>query len=266
MKNIAIIVLAGTAVWLTAGGCEKQEDEVEFLATDPVVQWQNLELPEATAPEDAYVLLVEEATTGLFPAAVAVARVRARYVDDADSATGLELQDEPEVELLPWNSLLDDQRVVSGAFPIMPIVLEGADVTVGHLLTAADEMEATVCLVYATAELSENESEVRGALYDTRNRCPLAVLHARARIDDLGEALDELPAPAPFVPDYFHAAKDPRYHDPPGMAIYKFETAVRDCIIALRKNDISLENLPTDGWVPQQPPHATPWPPPTQSP
>jgi len=256
VRSIAVTVAACITVLLLGAGCEKEKAEVKFLATDPVLQWANLELSGATTPDDAYALLLEGPTTGLFPAAVAVARVEACYVEDADTRTELEIKAEPEVELLPWNSLLDDQRVVSGVFPVKPIVLEGEDVTVGHLLTVASEMKASLCLIYATAELSENESEVRGALYDTENRRPLATLHARARIDDLDVALRELPEPAPFIPDYFHAAKDPRYHDPPGMAIYKFQTAVRTCIIALRRNDTPLENLPTEGWAPEPLPTA----------
>jgi hypothetical protein len=117
-------------------------------------------------------------------------------------------------------------------------------------------MGASICLIYATTDLNEAESEVRGGLYETAKLRPLAALHARACVDNLEAALADLPEPPPFNPEYFSAAADPRYHDPPGMAIYKFESFVREAIIALRKNDTPYENLPTDGWVPLQFPAA----------
>ena len=265
VKRIAVTAAACAALACIGTGCEKRA-EVEFSATDPVLDWPNLDLPDTLDLEDDYTLLVTEPTTGLFPAAVAVARVRADYLGDDPEATRLKMNTEPEAELLPWNSLLDDQRAVSSVFPVKPIALQGEDVTVKHLLRTASAMRASLCLVYATADLSENESEVRGALFDTEDLRPLAVLHARARIDDLDTALAELPEPAPWNPEYFHAAKDPRYHDPPGMAIYKFESMVRKCVVTLREGDTPFENLPTDGWVPERPPDALLWPPQTRQP
>ena len=265
MKSSAITTAVCVSVLLIGAGCEKRK-KVEFVATDPVLQWTDLELSAETDLEDSYAMLAEKPTVGLFPAAVAVVRVKSVYYGDTAGEIRLEMNTEPEAELLPWNSLLDDQRVVSGAFPIKPIALQGEDVTVGHLLSTANAMKASICLIYATAELNETESEVRGALYDTENLRPLAALRAHARIDDLDEALGELPEPAPFNPEYFDAAKDPRYHDPPGMAIYKFESLVRDCVIALRKADTPLQNQPTDGWVPERPPDALLWPPPAKRP
>ncbi len=258
MKTFRIAVAACLAVVLGEAGCVKKA-EIQFVATDPVLQWQDLQLPDDVEVHDGYTLLEEQQTTGLFPTAVAVVRIRADYTDAGPPATMLELNTEPETELLPWNSLLDDQRAISGVFPIKPIALQGEDVTVEHLLKTAEVMKASVCLIYATADLSQTESEVRGAIYDARRLKPLAVLCAHARIENLDEALADLPKPAPMEPRYFDAAKDPRYHDAPGMAIYKFEALVRECVIALRKNDTPLENQPTEGWMPQPPPDGVFW-------
>ncbi|MCP4592165.1 MAG: hypothetical protein GY842_15630 [bacterium] len=257
MRTTFLIVAAGIGPLLCTG-CEKTKD-IEFVTPDPIVPWSDLDLPEATDLDDSRILLTQGRTTGLFPAALAVARVRVE--DDESSASALVMNTEPEAELLPWNSLLDDQRLVSGVFPIKPIALQGEPVTVPHVLRVAEAMHAPLCLIYSTADLSENESEVRGAIYATQGRQPLAVIHARAYIDDLEAAIAELPEPAPWNPEYFHAAKDSRYHDPAGMAIYKFETQVRAAVIALRKNDTPHQNLPTEGWIPEKTADALLWPP-----
>ena len=74
MKRIAVTAAACAALACIGTGCEKRA-EVEFSATDPVLDWPNLDLPDTLDLEDDYTLLVTEPTTGLFPAAVAVARV-----------------------------------------------------------------------------------------------------------------------------------------------------------------------------------------------
>ena len=243
------------AVLLLGTGCEKTR-KVEFVATNPVLSWTDLDLPATTALDDGYAVLVKEQTRGLFPAAVAVARVKAAYRSDGTAGTLLEMKAEPESELLPWNSVLDDQRLVSGVFPIKPLALQGEEATVAHILSTARAMKAPICLVYGTASLGPHEAELRGAIFDTANHRPLAVMHAWAEVSENDTTLADLPAPPAKDPEYFSAAKDPRYQDAPGAAVYKFETLVRNCMIALRKNDASLENQPTEGWIPETPPNA----------
>lgn len=126
-------------------------------------------------------MLASNPTDGLFPANLAVTRVAAENLPEG-SANRTEpiLLADPRNEFLQWNSTLDDQMAVSEVFPVAQRDLGGGDAEPGQILAAFRALHARLGLIYAVNDLSPNETEMFGMLYDTTNSTPVAAFHAQA--------------------------------------------------------------------------------------
>ncbi len=234
---------------LACVGCEKKSAEY-YLPTAAPVEWGALALGDPVAAEDDYRLIVEEPTQGVFPAALAVARVAALPVDEQ---TALVLDMTPEVDFLDWNSLFDDFRSVSEAFPLNEMALDGADVSAASLLDAAEALDAGMLLIYTEVRLSLHRALLRGVLYDVDARRMLASVQSSAYVPD------------PILPDEdcdrdLSSAEQQR-RDARLLALARFEQNMRDCMLALMANDEPVSPVAPEGWIPDRPIEPIMWPP-----
>lgn len=246
------ILLILAVVLTTVSGCQKRERPV-VLGTSPAVSWTDLTVAQASGVQDGYRLAVSEATRGVFPASLAVARL-AVGSDGAGGGMGLRLAMKPEVDFLSWNSVFDDFRSVSEVFPLKAMALDGAGVKVGSLLDGADSLRAGMLLVYAEVSCSESDSEVRGVLYEVSTRRLLALVHASAHVDMPIASDEEADRKIPLED---HVSRDPRL-----LSIRTFEHTMRECLLALMANDESTAPVAPEGWIPDRQFEPLTWPPP----
>lgn len=230
------------ALVIAGGGCGKKKP-MAFVATWPTVQWNDIARSGGT-DNSGYNFTLGQRTTGLFPSALAVARVRA--VDDmvtVDPATRLELDLTPEVDFLAWNRVFDDIRDISEVFPLSYAAMDGAPISVDAILTGAAAQRAGLCLIYAQVLESVYDARFRGVLYDVKQRRQLAVIHSAAHVQD-PIALDD-------EDDYESRASERESRDPRLVATRQFEQFMRELLLNLRANDDSQAPVTPEGWVPQ---------------
>ena len=249
--NCGVLVVVAA---LTLTGCAEKKAQVCWSPA-PRVAWSDVTETPAETPRDAYRILTDAPTQGLFPAAVGVTRI-AVNVDGAptamadtiaiDSDSRLLLHRDPRNEFLRWNSSFDNQMAVSEVFPIAQRDLGGDQVAPRRINDAFHALDARVGLVYGVNELSACETEMFGAIYETATARPLALVHAQA-------------ASVPPLNDA--DADDPWKHDSRALVRARFERLVHGCMRELIRNDEPAPVAPVEGWVPVGPIMPVEWPP-----
>lgn len=237
-----LMTLTIAALVLIGGGCGKK-NKMAFVATWPTVQWNDI-ARSGGADDGGYHVTVGQRTIGLFPSSLAVARVRA--VDDmvtVDPTTHLELDLTPEVDFLAWNRVFDDIRDISEVFPLSYAAMDGAPISVDAILDGASAQRAGLCLIYTQVLETVRDAQLRGALYDVKQRRQLAVIHSVAHVLD-PIALDD-------EDEYEAQASQRESRDPRLVATRQFEQYMRDLLLELRANDDSQAPVTPEGWVPQ---------------
>ncbi|UCG17010.1 MAG: hypothetical protein JSV19_03035 [Phycisphaerales bacterium] len=242
-------------------GCEKRKGP-EFTATDPAVPWRDLIDEGAPLPDDDFILYTSEATKGLFPVSLAVARIAAIQPDEPappePDEYELALNMEPLHKFLQWNSAFDDMRSVSEVFPLSRIAMNGQRVSMSSVVDATQAMTGRLCLLYAAADIGPTESEISGVLYRVSDGQPLAAIHARGIYVEPEED-DKEAAEAEEPENELEALLSPC--TPRLVAEQRFRSLTRDCILKLLANDEPVEPAPEEGWVPQGPLAPQIWPP-----
>lgn len=246
------ILVGAVLIAATIAGCQKKGG-FDFLPTSPTVEWKAISTASNGAVHDGYRVLVSGKTQGVFPVSIGVARVRGVQREvGAARVEQLELDVKPPVDFLVWNSVFDDLRFVSEAFPVNPKAMDGAATSVQTILGAAKALKARACLIYSEVHDTVYESQVRGALYEVATGRQLASIHSVARVDN-PIALDD-------KDDYEDLAAEREARDPRLVALGRFEQHLRDCLLYLHANDEPLDPVTPEGWVPTILDPAT-WPP-----
>lgn len=233
-------------------GCSQNKEKV--WTAPPQVIWADLCNQNVQWFPNSYTLLTNGPTKGLFPAELAVTRV-AREKDEKDPLQiRKRLLRDPRNEFLQWNKTLDDQMAVSAVFPIAERDLAGAEPDPDRINAAMRALQADLGLIYAFNEVSETESELFGALYDTALGWPVAVMHARAesvrRPDENDkEAMEAYEELTLWETDSRALARD------------KFDRLVYACVRELIMRDQPADVSAPKGWVPVGPIKPVQWPP-----
>jgi hypothetical protein len=225
------------------------EKHVEVWTPKPLVQWQHIAARTVEPPHDDYRILTPGTTRGLFPAAMSVTRLGIRTPDDERAEPTPWLLRDPRNELLQWNSAFDDQMAISEVFPISPRDLGGADAERAQILAAMHALGARIGLLYAMNELSETETEMIGALYETATGHVLAAFRTHAVSVPPPEDQSE------------RELVDPWESDSKALVRARFELIVHACVRELIANDQPAEIETPDGWTPAGPIHPVRWPP-----
>jgi hypothetical protein len=199
-----------------------------------------------------YRVLAPRPTHGLFPANLAVTRVSLETTEDDGESTQPQLFADPRNEFLQWNSALDDQMAVSEVFPIAQRDLGGGEAEPEQILAAFKALDARLALLYAVNELSESETEMFGALFDTTTAEPVAAIHAQAVSvtppeDDPEREKDD-------VLDLWET-------DSRALVRARFEKLVHKCFRELIRGDEPAAVEAPTGWTPAGPTRPAEWPP-----
>ncbi len=239
-----MISLTVGMVLVSVVGCSNHKNDAYAPPAEPA-GWSDLSPGASVTSDEGYRMLVPEATEGLFPASIAVARMGQSPYNNGQ----LTLEMKPEVDFLAWNSVFDDFRSVSEVFPLNDKDLDGGEVSADNLLSAADALEAGLLLLYTESRTQFDRCSLSGVLYDVRSRKALAAIHANSLITD------------PVMPDD-RVAKTASMEesDPRLVAIGSFESHVRDCLRRLMTKDKSKNVGPIEGWIPAYPVEPLIWP------
>ena len=194
-----------------------------------------------------YELAKTEATKGLFPASIGVTRVA--YFEDTTHGgiPKLLLLRDPRNEFLRWNAAFDDQIPISEVFPIDQRDLAGGEAYPGLVLQVFRTLHAQIGFVYAVNELSEDETEMIGALYDVASGEPLASVHAQAV---------SMPPP-----DDNRNPMDVWEMDSRALVRAAFAGHVYQCLRTLIARDQPAAQESPEGWIPEGPTWPVDWPP-----
>ncbi len=245
-QNLLISVAAGL-ISMGVVGCSQRNNDAYAPPAEPA-GWSDLSPGATVTSDEGYRMLVPQATEGLFPASLAVARMaQSPYNNDQ-----LVLAMKPEVDFLAWNSVFDDFRSVSEVFPLNDKDLDGGAVSAENLLTASEALEAGLLLLYTESQTQVDRYSLSGVLYDVRSRKALAAIHANSLISDPVMPDDRVARTASAT----HQDRDPRL-----AAVGAFESHVRDCLRRLMTKDKSKNVGPVEGWIPSYPVEPLIWPP-----
>ena len=235
-KNRLFQILLGLIVVVSAG-CSHHNNDA-YTQPSEAAGWSDLSPGASVTSEEGYRLLVPQATEGLFPSSIAVARI----AQSAYNGGQLVMAMKPEVDFLAWNSVFDDFRGISEVFPLNEKDLDGGEVSADNLLAASEALEAGLMLLYTESQAQFDRCSLSGVLYDVRSRQALAAIHANSLISD------------PVTPDERVArtasARGCEERDPRLVAINSFESHVRDCLRRLMTKDKSKNVGPIEGWIP----------------
>ena len=246
-KMMLSFLTAAAAVGLLAGGCAHQCKDT--WQRKPQTLWRHVVAQPIIPPRDTYRIYVPRPTKGLFPANIAVTRVAMERIGDTNR-TLPRLFADPRNEFLQWNSTFDDQMAISEVFPIDQRDLGGGPAEPEQILASFRALHARLGLIYAVNELSRNESEMFGALYDTSSLQPLASFHAHS--DSL-----EPPEDAEDEADPYHLWTT----DSRALVRAKFARMVYACVRQLVVNDEPSAIEATTGWRSDGPTRPVEWPP-----
>ncbi|MFQ5461676.1 MAG: hypothetical protein ACE5E5_03515 [Phycisphaerae bacterium] len=249
-------LLSAGLLGLSSLGCAHARQEKDPWSPKPLVYWGQLSTQPLTYPLDGFVIVIEEPTRGLFPASLAVGRL-GLDTDDAGHPTVFspQLVRDPRNEFLQWNTAFDNQMAISEVFPIAQRDLGGGAGEPTQLLAAMRALGGRIGLIYAVNELSDHETEMLGALYQTEGFRPLATIHAVAQS---------------VVPPDQEAQHKPRLHAPEedlfetdskALVRKRFEDHVYACVRELIIHDEPAEVESPKGWVPDGPLLPAEWPP-----
>ncbi len=241
-------VIASAVVSLC--GCHAPKQEAPLWTAKPRVEWSHLASQPVAEVRNEYRILGGGPTQGLFPANLAVTRVSLETVkEDGDTLQPLLFAD-PRNEFLQWNSALDDQMAVSEVFPIAQRDLGGREADPAQILAAFRGLHARLGLLYAVNEMSPDETEMFGTLYDTATAEPIAAIHAQA-----------VSVQPPTDEDEKQKAVNLWETDSRALVRAKFARLVHTCVRELIRNDAAPVIETPTGWTPAGPIRPVEWPP-----
>ncbi len=229
-------------------GCHAPKAEAPVFIPKPRVEWGHITSRPIGAVRNEYRVLAPAPTQGMFPANLGVTRVSLEAGEDDGAATGPRLYADPRNEFLQWNSALDDQMAVSEVFPIAQRDLGGGEADPAQILAAFRALHARLALLYAVNEVSETQTEMFGALFDTRTSEPVAAIQAEAV---------SLPPPT----EEEDAKPDLWETDSRALVRARFAKLVHRCVHELIRNDQPAVIETPTGWTPAGPVRPVEWPP-----
>lgn len=243
-----IKMISAALVIVGLSGCASSKPQrQEVWIPQPRVTWSEIAPAPILPAAQGYRMLKAEATEGLFPASIGVTRVAFSEKPEDDGIRRLHLVRDPRNEFLRWNDAFDDQMPIGEVFPIDQRNLAGAEAHPTLILEVFRTLHARIGFVYAVNELSEDETEMIGTLYDVATGEPLASIHAQAV---------SLP-----TPDDDTEANDLWDTDSRALVRAAFAGHVYQCIRTLIALDQSAGQESPEGWIPEGPIWPVEWPP-----
>jgi len=170
----------GLVLLAMIGACAEQpaRPSVVIVKKNPVSpKWQGITTASVSGVRNTYVQVVSAPAERLFPASLAIARVRG----DLKSPDGpVIMASTPSRDLVDWMDLFDDVPMISEVFPVTFARGGKRPVRPTDVIEHAGEGGADLCLIYRETAHDEHEADVRGAIYATSNGQLLALVQADA--------------------------------------------------------------------------------------
>ncbi len=174
------VIGMGLTFLMMIGACAERPDppSVVIVKKTPVSpKWQGVTTASVGGVHNTYVQVVSAPAERLFPASLAVARVRG----DAKNPDGpIVLASTPSQDLVDWMDLFDDVPMISEVFPVTFARGGKRPVHPVDVIEHARQGGADLCLIYRETASDEHEADVRGAIYATNNGELLALVQADA--------------------------------------------------------------------------------------
>ena len=236
---------------LLASGCACKQ-KPEPWTPQPRVNWFHVSTKPVPQLVNDYRIIGAQPSKGIFPGNIAVTRVALREVKNlpADPKGRVEpvILKDPRNEFLHWNSAFDDQLALAEAFPVDQFSLGGGMATPDQIVASFHALDARLGLIYAVNELSPEDTEVIGTVYDVNARAPIAYVQAQARSIPLAE-------------DEKEADRDLWTTDSHALARANFERLVYQCMRELILSDEPADVQEPTGWKSIYPQRPVVWPP-----
>ncbi|MCG3137226.1 MAG: hypothetical protein HJJLKODD_01069 [Phycisphaerae bacterium] len=164
------------------GGCAKSPD----MRVESTVTMQDLNSTiKASAVETHF--FINDATVGLFPSGIAVARVQKAHTQPSSTTVSKTLQLFPprSFEATYWAELFDGTAEVREMVLLHDRSVRSPDVTLDELLHAAQTLKARLLLVYGYDNLSVSQTcRVSGLLYDVNTQQLIASIDHTGTLRD----------------------------------------------------------------------------------
>lgn len=219
---IGLTVLCVVAVC----GCEKPEPPpVAYVG--PSLAGDTLGVGHTPSRATSHNLLTQSRSSGRFPAAVAVARLREpRSVLSADPQQQA-VQDQWCVstirweEAVTWNSLFNQVPAVRELIVVDAHTTVRPNATLAEIAQSVSRLEAGLCLIYGPSEAAPGCAGLWGVLLDVATGQKLAMIQAQAGPEDYS------------LPRVEANERDMRHRDPNHIAELKFQQQTRHCLLDL---------------------------------
>lgn len=202
-------------------GCASQEPVITY---EPTVAMADL-APGVPSPDNTYRLLADEPTRGRFACGLAVAKF---VPHDNDNGLNLEFEAMRPAEQAYWTEQFRGVWAIRKVMFLSPFTVRPNEPTVDNLCATANELGASLLMVYTPNGLGPNSAQVLGVLYDVPTRAAVAALHASSRFIDLEEGVEV----SPNQEKGDHRDIDARY-----QAQREFEEHVLACVAELIRRD-----------------------------
>ena len=241
---------------VVSGCSSSSRNKEEAWVPKPIVSWSDVAPNEVHALNNVYRIIISQPTKGLFPAGLAVTRVGLVELEEENGTPHVVamVHKDPRNEFLQWNTSFDDQMAISEVFPIEQFNMGGGVAEPVQVVAAFNALDAGLGLIYAMNELSADQSEIIGVLYDVPNARPIAYIHATA---------DSVIPPEPGGSSGAKSDEeaDPWRTDSKALVRKKFEEILYACVFELIQFDEpEVVDVP-EGWKPVTPARPVAWPP-----
>jgi hypothetical protein len=229
---IGLVVVGGIVV-----GCGEKPEPPPVAYMGPTLAGDTLGMDRSVATKSGYTLLSEEPSAGLFPAALAVARlVQPERIVRPDNSPGWHVGTIGFEEAITWNSLANTIPSIREVIVMDRQSTVSQTANLEQISSTARRMEARLCLVYGPGSAEADHAGLWGVILDTTAGRKIAVVQAQAGPEDY-----EPPSPArPEV--------DQRHRDVNYLAMRKFQEQVRRCVLTLIERDQPSATTQPNPW------------------
>jgi len=237
-----VLVVAFCIAW----GCGEKPEPPPVAYMGPTLASDSLGMEKAPAPKTGYTLLDAQPSTGLFPGALAIARlVQPEGVVRSDNSKGWQVGTIGYEEAITWNNIGTRIPAVREVIVLDQYSTVSASADLGQIAMSADRLEAPLCLVYGPAQAEADHAGLWGTILETATGRKLASVQAQAGPEDF----------EPLRPDQLK--NDMRNRDPNYLCMTGFQQQVRLCLLALIERDRPSTTTQPNPWQ-SKPPRETP--------
>ncbi|HSW44786.1 MAG TPA: hypothetical protein VLM89_04365 [Phycisphaerae bacterium] len=233
----AVVVGLSVVAGLFAASCGKKPEPPPVAYMGPTLAADSLGLDRAPEDKTGYELLKQEPSTGLFPTAVGIARLTVS--EGVAGAAGRKDWLVGEIgfeEAVSWNSLGNTIPAIREMIVLDRYSTASPTSDLSRIAGSAWRLEAGLCLVYGPSPAEDEYAGLWGVILDTASGERVALVRAQAGPEDF-----EAPSPTRLETDLRH--RDVNY-----LAMRRFQSQVRQCLLAMIRRDQPAATTQPNPW------------------